>query len=85
MDTKINKVLINDWATQIFNYNEEAINTLNELKVSVSSIINSYNCDSSEGLITSMNSDIDNAIKNHTNMESLQDFLQKIIENAENA
>ena len=85
MNTKINKGLLNDWAVQIYNDNEEAVNTLNEFKTSVSSITNSYNCDSSEGLITSMNSDLDNAIQNHTNMENLKGFLEKVLENAENA
>ncbi len=85
MDTKINKGLISSWATQIFDDNDDAINNLNEFKNAVNSISNSYNCDSSEGLITSMNSDLDNAISTHTNMESLKGFLEQVIENAQNA
>ena len=85
MDTKINKSLISSWATSIYDNCEEAITCLVETKNLINSIPNSYKCDSSEGFITSMNSDIDNCIKCHTDMESLKGFLEQVIANAENA
>ncbi len=85
MDTKINKGLISSWATSIYDNCEEAITSLNETKNLVNDILNSYKCDSSEGFINCMNSDIDNSINCHTDMESLKGFLEQVIANAEDA
>ena len=84
MDTKINKAALHEWATNIYTYNDEAINSLNELKNTVNSLSNSYECASTESLIESFIADVDSAIKTHTDMESLQTFLEKVVENAEN-
>ena len=85
MDTKINKSQLRDWGTEIYTLNDEAITNLNDFKTLVNTISNSYESNSSEAIINNMISDLDNAIKCHTDMESLQSFLESIIEYAENA
>ena len=85
MDTKINKGLLSSWGQELYKYNEEGITNLEGLKRLVNTISNSYESVSSDALITNITSDIDNGIKCHTEMESLQAFLEKVIENAEKA
>ena len=84
MDNHINPSALSNWATRIYSNNVESINCLTEIKSSLATINNAYECVSSEAIITNINSDIDNAIKTHTGMEKLQSFLEKVRENAEN-
>ena len=85
MDTKINKSQLRNWGAEIYTLNDEAITNLNEFKTLVNKIPDSYKSNSSEAIINNMVSDLDNAIKCHTDMKSLQNFLESIIEYAENA
>ena len=84
MDTKINKSLLNSWAQRIYSDNNLAITNLNEFKNLVNSLPNAYESLSSKAFINNIIKDIDNTIDSHTAMESLQTFLEKIIENASN-
>ena len=83
METKINKTQLESWGTEIYNLNDEAITNLTDFKSLVNKIPDSYKSNSSEAIINNMV--LDNAIKCHTDMESLQSFLESIIEYAENA
>lgn len=85
METKINKTQLESWGTEIYNLNDEAITNLTDFKSLVNTIPDSYKSNSSEAIINNMISDLDNAIKCHTDMKSLQNFLESIIEYAENA
>lgn len=85
METKINKTQLESWGTEIYNLNDEAITNLTDFKSLVNTIPDSYKSNSSEAIINNMVSDLDNAIKCHTDMESLQSFLESIIEYAESA
>ena len=85
METKINKTQLESWGTEIYDLNDEAITNLTDFKSLVNKIPDSYKSNSSEAIIKNMVSDLDNAIKCHTDMESLQSFLESIIEYAENA
>lgn len=85
MDTKINQYVVSTWASNIYDYNDAAINTLNEFKNIVNSLSNSYECTSSEAIIKNINSDLDNAVQTHTDMESFQAFLESVVKNAEDA
>lgn len=85
METKINKTQLESWGTEIYDLNDEAITNLTDFKSLVNNIPDSYKSNSSEAIINNMVSDLDNAIKCHTDMKSLQNFLESIIEYAENA
>ena len=85
METKINKTQLESWGTEIYDLNDEAITNLTDFKSLVNKIPDSDKSNSSEAIINNMVSDLDNAIKCHTDMESLQSFLESIIEYAENA
>ncbi len=85
METKINKTQLESWGTEIYNLNDEAITNLTDFKSLVNTIPDSYKSNSSEAIINNMVSDLDNAIKCHSDMESLQSFLESIIEYAESA
>lgn len=85
METKINKTQLESWGTEIYNLNDEAITNLTDFKSLVNTIPDSYKSNSSEAIINNMISDLDNAIKCHTDMESLQSFLESVVEYAENA
>ena len=85
METKINKTQLESWGTEIYDLNDEAITNLTDFKSLVNTIPDSYKSNSSEAIINNMVSDLDNAIKCHSDMESLQSFLESIIEYAENA
>ena len=85
METKINKTQLESWGTEIYDLNDEAITNLTDFKSLVNTIPDSYKSNSSEAIINNMVSDLDNAIKCHTDMKSLQNFLESIIEYAENA
>ena len=85
METKINKTQLESWGTEIYDLNDEAITNLTDFKSLVNTIPDSYKSNSSEAIINNMISDLDNAIKCHTDMESLQSFLESVVEYAENA
>ena len=85
METKINKTQLESWGTEIYNLNDEALTNLTDFKSLVNTIPDSYKSNSSEAIINNMVSDLDNAIKCHSDMESLQSFLESIIEYAESA
>ena len=85
METKINKTQLESWGTEIYNLNDEAITNLTDFKSLVNTIPDSYKSNSSEAIINNMISDLDNAIKCHTDMESLQSFLESVVEYAESA
>lgn len=85
METKINKTQLESWGTEIYDLNDEAITNLTDFKSLVNKIPDSYKSNSSEAIINNMISDLDNAIKCHTDMESLQNFLESVVEYAENA
>lgn len=84
MDTKINKTSLNSWAQKIYSDNNSAITDLNEFKTLINSLPNAYESISAKAFITNITKDIDNTIDSHTAMESLQTFLEKIVENASN-
>lgn len=85
METKINKTQLESWGTEIYNLNDEAITNLTDFKSLVNTIPDSYKSNSSEAIINNMVSDLDNAIKCHSDMESLQSFLESVVEYAESA
>ena len=85
METKINKTQLESWGTEIYNLNDEAITNLTDFKSLVNTIPDSYKSNSSEAIINNMVSDLDSAIKCHSDMESLQSFLESVVEYAESA
>lgn len=85
MDTKINKSQLRNWGAEIYTLNDEAITNLTDFKSLVNTIPDSYKSNSSEAIINNMVSDLDNAIKCHSDMESLQSFLESVVEYAESA
>ncbi len=84
MDTKINKPLLSEWATTIYKNNEEAITNLNDFKTLVNSLPKAYESLATEAFIDNITKDLEDTTECHTAMESLQTFLEKVVENAEN-
>ena len=82
MDTKINEYVLSNWGDEINTNGTDATSSLSEFKTLVNSLPKAYDNLSSEAIINNMISDLTNLSNTHSSMANLQDYLEKVVENA---
>ncbi len=84
-DTEISISQLETWGSQITTLNEDAIESVSEIKNLITTLTDSYQTLSTESIIANVSSDVTNVANEHENMKKLQEFLGKVVENAKNS